>query len=437
VAAMSLGAAPVRPATAWIEERRSGRRTSVDAWDEWLAPNGRAGVLTRRVQLQGLQPRAREPIDLYIDGTLAASAVVTTLPDRLPTVGEKPFTIMLGSCFCAAEDRAGRAGRRFATLPGGLTPDMKLLSGDQVYLDAPFYQFIARRNSQSLAETFLRRYYDTWTQSGDEQGYRQVLASGATFFTADDHEFWNNAPFPSSFSTSTWTSGGRKAWWDLAAGLFRALQSPGPSAVQQIDVGKLSVFVADTRMTRSADRKTFLDPAGMQQLEAWCAGLTFPGLLLVGQPIFAKSSGWRGRIADWNLPDFEQYRQLCKVLLDAPQPIVILTGDVHYGRVSQVHTAAGHELLEIIASPMSLVTAGGAREWKAPPPTFPDEAMPGIVQRPIEALASWQRAADHFLTLEVWQEGGRLGLRARTWETAPGAGTPGAPVFAHFLQRRM
>jgi hypothetical protein len=116
---------------------------------------------------------------------------------------------------------------------------------------------------------------------------------------------------------------------------------------------------------------------------------------------------------------------------------VLLTGDVHYGRVAQIATIEGHELIEIIASPMSLVAGGGNREWKTSPSLFPDVPIPGVVQTPIRSLATWQRAADHFLTLELWQEGARLQMRVRTWETAPNSGTPSGPVFEYGLLRRM
>jgi hypothetical protein len=426
---------PARPPNAWLEERRSGRRTPITAWQEWLAPNARAGVLSSRLTLDGLSPRTSDHVDLVLDGTRAATATVSTLPDRLPRVDEKPFVIMLGSCFCVAEDKIGRVGRRFASLPAELRPDLKLLSGDQVYLDSPFYHYFVPRTKQGLADAFLRRYRDTWTQSGEAIGFRRVLESGPALFTADDHEFWNNAPFP-SFAVNTLTPGGRADWWELASGLFSTFQTTGPSAVARLDIGELSIFAADTRVHRSKDRTTVLDAPEAAELERWCAGLRAPGLLLVGQPLFAQKAGWTGRIADWNLPDFDQYGAICRALLLAPQPIIVVTGDVHYGRVAQARTPEGHEIVEIIGSPMSLVTGAGKRTWHVAPALFPDEAIPGVVQARITTLSTWQRAADHFLTIELWQEGARLAVRVRTWETSPDPDAPSEPVFEHFLQRR-
>jgi hypothetical protein len=437
VAAMSLNERPAIPAGATIVDELTGTATPVAQWTEWLLPDQGAGVVFARVAVQGLPPRVRRRMQLVIGGQAKASGFVTTLPDRVPGVEDRPLTLMIGSCFCRAEDRAGRAGRVFAGLPDALRPDLKLLTGDQVYLDSPFFQFLIPHTKQGLAEMFLQKYVDTWTQTGDLQGFQQILSSGAAVFTSDDHEFWNNAPFP-SFSVNTWTQGGRDTWFGLASGLLAAFQQPDPaSAVRLLQIGDLSMFVADTRARRSADRKSFLPAVDMQRLVAWVRGLTFPGILVLGQPIFAKKAGIQGNIADWNLPDFTQYEELCRVLLQAPQPIVMLTGDVHYGRVARIVTSAQRDLFEIIASPMSLVTGGGERRWTAPPNTFPAEPIPGAVSRPIEVMADWKRAQDHFLTLELWQQGSGLRMRVRSWETDPDGTSPSSPVFEHTLPRAM
>ncbi len=434
-AVVSLNQAPAPPAQAWLEDAQSGRRWPIAAWQSWLVPDGTQGVAFARVHLDGLAARSRTRIDLRADGQVVSSATVSTLPDRLPDIGEKPFTIMLGSCFCAAEDKSGRLGRTFAQIPDGLQPDLSLLCGDQVYLDSPFVKFLVPHTKQGLAEILLANYAATWTQRSDQQGFQQLLASGSNLFTSDDHEFWNNAPFP-SFSVNTLTPGGRNDWWRLAKGLYGAFQTPDTAGVvRTFQIGELEILVADTRITRAAERTTFIDPAGMDRIVAWIGQLTAPGVLVVGQPLFEGTTGITGNIADWNLPDFDQYAVLCRALLDSPQSVILLTGDVHFGRVASAPLGGGRELVEIIASPMSLVTGGGKPSWHAPPALFPSEAIPGCVQVPITPLATWQRAGNHFLTIEFWQNGGQLNLRVRTWETAPDAGTPHGPVFEHALQR--
>lgn len=434
---VSLNQPPAAPANAWLEDAQSGRKWPLTGWQSWLVPDGNRGLTYARVDLTGLAPRSRTRLDFRVAGQVVASATASTLPDALPGVSDKPFTIMLGSCFCAATDKSGRLGRAFALLPNGMVPDVTLLCGDQVYLDSPFYKFLIPHTKEGLAETFLDNYEATWGQLSDGQGFQQVLAGGSNVLTSDDHEFWNNAPYP-SFSVNTLTPGGRNDWWELAKGLYGAFQTnPAPSVVREFRVGDLELLVADTRITRSGDRTTFIGPSDMDRIVSWIGGLKAPGVLCVGQPIFEKTTGWTGNLADWNLPDFDQYGTLCRALMGAPQSIIILTGDVHFGRVASATTPAGHEIIEIIASPMSLVTGGGKPEWHAPPDLFPSEAIPGCTQVPITTLGTWQRACNHFLTIEFWQNGGRLCLRVRTWESNPDGGTPHDPVFEHIVQRSL
>lgn len=431
----SLKGRPARPGHAALEEAQSGRAWPIDQWDEWLVPDGRAGLLFSRTVIDGLTPGSKRPINLRVDGQIVATATATTLPERLPVVGEQPLVLVLGSCFCGAEDKSGRAGAAFARLPPALQPDLKILCGDQVYLDSPFFQFLLPHTRQGLAEIFLANYANTWSQSGDRQGYTQVLGGGSNVFTSDDHEFWNNAPFP-SFSVNTFRKPDRDAWWELAHELYASFQTPASDPiVRRFDAGALSMLVADTRIARSHDRTTLIPPAGMATIVSWIRDLRAPGILVVGQPLFAPKTGWSGHVKDWNLPDFEQYAVICRALLDAPQPLLILTGDVHYGRVSTATTHRGVELIEVIASPMSLVTGGGTPKWEAPPALFPAEAIPGAAQIPVTPLATWTRARNHFVTIELWQNGGRLCFRVRSWETQPNAATPVGPVFEHTLQR--
>jgi hypothetical protein len=434
IGVMSLNQRPSPPAAAIMRNDSTGEQIPVTGWNEWLVPDATAGIVYAHVVMTGLAPRSRHRIELIVGGAAEAGAWISTLPDRLPGFEERPFTIMLGSCFCAAEDKGGSAGKAFRALPPALRPELKLLCGDQVYLDSPFYNFLVPHTKGGLAETFLKNYVTTWTQSGDLQGYQQILSDAPAFLTSDDHEFWNNAPFP-SFSVNTWTAGGRHDWWELAAGLLTAFQMFNGQAVRRVDVGELQMLVADTRIKRRDDRTDFLEPADMQTIESWIAGLTFPGILVIGQPIFQKKAGFAGNIADWNLPDFDQFATLCRALLAAPQPVIVLTGDVHYGRVARVVTHRQVEIVEIISSPMSLVTGGGERSWHEPPGEFPADAIPGAASLPVETVSSWKRAADHFLVLELWQEGGRLRVRANTREMNPDAGTPTAPVYDHAFQR--
>jgi len=426
---------PADPAQVWIEHPASGARWPVAAWQRWTVPGDAASFIRHdRVTLNGLRPHTRYPLVLKVGGAVHGQLEITTFPERLPAPGEPPFTILVGSCFCRMQDASGRVGRTFAQLPGGAKPHMKLLVGDQVYLDSPWYRFTTPQTATGLGRGFLEHYVRTWSQRSDHQGFNHLLSAGANYFSADDHEFWNNGPYPSSFAVNTWTGGGRDSWWTQAQGLYRAFQSPASFAT--MNVGALSIAMLDTRINRRADRSAFITAADIAAFERWVSDLTAPGMLVVGQPLFATKAGFRGRFADWNLPDFYQYSRLSKAILDSRQSIVVITGDVHYGRIATAPLRSGAELVEIISSPMALVdrTAGGS--WQQAPERFPADPIPGVAGVQITNLTTWRRFANHFITLECTARGGGLNLRIRTWETEPADGiTDGMVVAERFFKK--
>lgn len=429
-----IAAAAGDPDDVWLEHAASGARWPVAKWERWQEPKGGRAVSYARIALTGLTSNTRYALSLRAGDDVKAQADVTTLPATLPGLAEPPFIVLLGSCFCRTQDASGRVGRTFAQLPAGAKPSVKFLVGDQVYLDSPWYRFTLPRSSDDLARGFFDQYVETWTQSGDMQGFNQLLRSGGTYFCSDDHEFWNNAPFPSSFAVNTWTEAGRQAWWTTARDLYRAFQTTRSRAA--FDVGTLKFLVLDTRLNRDRDHRNFLSAADFAAFEAWVQGLSGPGVVVLGQPVFAERAGVGGHIADWNLPDFEQYRSLCQVLLSSRQSIVVLTGDVHYGRIASAPLRSGAQLVEIIASPMALVdrTAGG--RWNVAPLRFPAMPLEGLASIPVRTDAAWNRFANHFVTLEFSDQAGGVRLRVRAWETEPPGTTAGTTVLAELTLKR-
>jgi hypothetical protein len=112
------------------------------AWQTWPSDGPRTRIIHREIRVTGLQSRQTYSFTLQVQGTPLKTANVTTLPAELPAVGEKPFTVLLGSCFAHHEDRELRVGKAFFHMPCAATPDIKLLSGDQVYLDSPWYRYL-------------------------------------------------------------------------------------------------------------------------------------------------------------------------------------------------------------------------------------------------------------------------------------------------------
>jgi hypothetical protein len=76
-------------------------------WEHWVSRDGAHRLDYQRVIISGLQPGTRLPVRLLVNDRPQADARVTTLPAQLPTLADKPFTVLLGSCFCQREDAEG------------------------------------------------------------------------------------------------------------------------------------------------------------------------------------------------------------------------------------------------------------------------------------------------------------------------------------------
>ena len=389
----------------------SAERPLPAAWQTYQA--GGRTLRVQRVPLDGLPPRSRHDLRLHDGGNVVAVASVTTLPGYLPSPAERPFTLLLGSCFSVAQDPEGAAGATVSRLPAEARPELVVLTGDQVYLDSPALHFLkSTHNPDELAAELIVRYATTWAQASGIGGYRRLLGAASTVFCSDDHDFWNNAPNPAPYVRDTWTSGGRTAWLDAARRLFGLFQAEG--AGTQFDIGQLSVFVADTRFGRAEDRSVFMPPAQLTALQAWVRGLRAPGALITGQPIFAAETGWKGNFFDWALPDFRQYRELVTALSGTAHDILILTGDVHFGRVATCQLPSGRRLIEIIASPLALIDPFATGKWAQAPSLFPTVASPGVPQSPV-ATEPYRRTDDHFAILGFSGVGASVRVSLTSW----------------------
>jgi hypothetical protein len=398
----------------------------VPGWTEWRF--GNHTIRHRLVALAGLEPRTRYALQLRAGTVGIADGAVTTLPRRLPDAADRPFTILLGSCFCRRMDDAATVGNTYFHLPSGATPDLKILCGDQVYLDSPWYSFARPHEIATLQALFAENYIATWTQDG---GFRQLLEDGATYFISDDHEFWNNAPSRCAFAIDTWTQNGRDAWRDAARQLILAFQNRVTTS--EFAVPPLSVFLADTRFNR--DDQRLMTDDDLQKLVGWIKGLTAPGLLVVGQLVFDVQHGVMGNVLDWGLADYAQYGEIARALMGAQHSIVVLTGDVHFGRVAHCALPSGAELIEVVSSPLALVNESAAGKWAPAPQTFPSFDVPGIAKTTVTTEVSWQTAANQFLTLAFTGRGpAAVDMTVQYWPIATGGATPkGSTVFTRTL----
>lgn len=418
-----------------------GARVDLDqqAWEALDPQDPRDTFLFQRVTLPNLD--SFKPYSLILRNNSdqqVAQASLTTLPVNLPSLSDpKPFTVLLASCFYWKEDK-GALSAAFNRLPTNARPDIKFLCGDQVYLDAPYYNFVTTKHERDqLKYLFLNTYLQTWAPIGGSITMHDLLRTGANFFSPDDHEFWNNAPSSALAVRDSRDDARREAWENLAHRFYQVFQgTPKPFTVSPV-----SFFTADTRSNRSANNDQFMNEADLVRLEEWIRDLPGPGVLVVGQPVFDKPGALWGlvnRWTDFGLPDFkQQYARLVRAIAATQHNIVILTGDVHYGRIATCNLPSGRDVIEIISSPMSLVEApavmslvGGG--WKPASDTFNVPGSPGITTD-----TTFNFARNHFLTLEFRADGVGALLTVRDWPFKPdGSPTsmPGRVVFERPLR---
>jgi hypothetical protein len=372
-----------------------------------------------RVRFDALAPDTRLRFELRdADGTVLDVAHMTTLPARVGGPSA-PFRMLLGSCFSRGDD-AG-LGTAIAALPGGAKPRVKLFCGDQVYLDTGRIRLGA--SSETTRELIAENYWRAFNQQ--PQGFGDVLRDGGNYFLSDDHEFYNNAPFPSIVAWRTRDDDYRSAFLAAARTLYRAWQG-NYTGLHGFDVAPLSVRLLDTRIARDAQLDRLTTDTDAAALEAWVAGLQGPGVLALGQPLFDEpAENPNGFTGDANLPSYRQYAALLAVLGRSRHPLVLLTGDVHFGRIASCELPGNVRVLEIVSSPMAQLWGAQGR-FRAAPRTLAASAGSAFHAREVRTDPGFTTNRDHFLTLDFWSVGPAVHLSVKRWRVNPAAAVPEA-----------
>lgn len=272
-----------------------------------------------------------------------------TLPSCLPLKGSgDAFTVALGSCFYEHRD-GGRAAAAYRALyeRGGMSvqPDIAVLSGDQVYLDIGFDSLSPI--PKEIRERIASDYAHHWRALGS------ILSRGGTWMLPDDHEYWNDYPFfesPIPQLLALRLKHVREAWGDAAFDAVKNVQrSP---VVESFMLGDdLSVCFADLRSFRSEDG--FLPEDSFQKLLKWASSRSCPSVLVLPQPLIVTRNKVERNLISYR----DQYAELLGALGSVSHDIVVLTGDVHFGRIASVPIGTnGARLIEIISSPLSNLT---------------------------------------------------------------------------------
>jgi phosphodiesterase/alkaline phosphatase D-like protein len=344
------------------------------------------------------------------------------LPSKLPGKNKKPFTIGIGSCFYTEHD-GGDAGQAYEALYNNeqLRPDIKFLVGDQVYTDIGLGWYPL--NESDCQDRIADHYADSWKY------LRSILRRGGSWMISDDHEFWNNYPFFTGFNPYLFTlehfDAFRRRWKKAAHTGVSVIQQAQP--VRTFNIGdELSFCIADCRMERT--RSGFLSTQSHQQLVDWITNLSTPGVLAIPQPLIAG----KGNNTDKNLPDWDQYNDIIKAIESGNHDIVVLAGDVHYGRVSQVIVGSSkNKLTEVITSPLSNLSEINGIAANTPDlsaKTFPLVSINGMIKNRIKYLArvttesKWwdlrypvERTHEHFMTVAFHRDSGKIKMDINAW----------------------
>ncbi len=321
-----------------------GAELAVDATFELLpAVDGSA----RRMAIHELRPQGAQPGALHevtFDGL--APLYWRTRPQVLAPEG---MSFLVGSCFWLNDDKAGFYAAAVQELVQREQPVFKILMGDQLYAD------VWPPSPDGVRRGIAAKYERYW---GDA-GYQALLRACPTFVTNDDHEFWNDYPEPQVQVPLSWPKHSPEsdpALHDFLD-LYQTALNPEAKRWCRFDIAPVSFFIADTRSHRT--RSELPTPSLMvdeqwADLEAWAAALAGPGVLVLPQPMM-KAGGSK---TDRCYADFlDDYGRLGDLFVNSGHDILILTGDIHTGRLSRATiVGAGRDVYELVASPGSLVT---------------------------------------------------------------------------------
>jgi hypothetical protein len=358
-------------------------------WAPAAAPKGSARRMgVREIRLANPQPGALYEVTVPEHGR---PLMWRTLPGAIPENGS--VSLLIGSCFWINDDRDGHYSGAVRELVQQERPMFKVLMGDQLYVD------VWSPGTKDIRKGLAEKYERYW---GDD-AYRELLASCPTFVSCDDHEFWNDFPEKQIHVPLSWDGNFAEASAGLAE-LYDAYQSslnPGGKRWCAFKIKPVSFFIADTRSNRS--RQGDEDAALMLEeqwvaLERWGRELEGPGVLVLPQPLLKEG----GSPTDRTLVDFKESDRLGQVFQNVfsgqtadqkSHDILILTGDIHTGRVSSAEIMGMKgEVFELVASPASMVTPW-LPPWGHKPSKLPDKL---VINR-----RTWKITAHRRLTATV------------------------------------
>ena len=323
--------------------------------------------------VSGLQPGTQYRVWATQNRTGDGASFET--PPAHVTPGQ-PVRLGLSSCYYPSDAFALRpdAARRCWALGG--YPHAVFHCGDQVYTDVP----LMLGNSPAH---YRARYEQAW--ASDRLG--DLLRINGHFFMPDDHEYWNDFPRESFYllqSGVSWATTARVAgdafwanqgYWNFPPGIAGGDRHSRCWA--SANVGGVPVFLADTRTDRSLpngkrvaarhlsggvappDFPHFMSGDQFQALHTWLSGLQSYGVMIVGQPLATVNGKFLFLITDYALNAYKQQftamMEMIRATLARGITLIVLSGDIHWGRLVEWRRSGGGRLIEYVASPIARI----------------------------------------------------------------------------------
>jgi hypothetical protein len=348
-----------------------------------------------------------------------------TLPAEVPSLPGQQLNVLLTSCYYHKGDHAQAVAEVIRGLPSSARPDLVLFLGDQVYLDLPTTRDFAD-DAAWLAREFETRYQLVYNGP-----YTSAFDAAPSGCVPDDHEYWNDYPNPFVVVQNSWTIEGRQRWTQAAKAALAAFQLGSAAQIGEpivFDIAPLSFFLADTRSGRDPGGKWSLDPQtkSLEKLEQWAnEALTrrrYP-VFVSGQSLLDAPGGSERVLS--NYADYPRILEVFGRLARSGRCPLLITGDVHYGRVAYAVDASGRpRAFELISSPASLVDTlfadaahalFGSGTWpKHPKPEDPPSRI-RVGAAVWEARAVHKQRGNHVTLVSFRCFAGSLQFKATFW----------------------
>ncbi|MCY7295763.1 hypothetical protein [Alteromonas sp. a30] len=359
-----------------------------------------------------------------------SEAIFDTLGESLLDYS-RGLNVAMGSCFSEQYD-GGCVSRAYTGLYQAniedMSPHFTFLMGDQVYLDVGIDSLSPR--TEDIQERIAQDYAIHWN------GLQGVLKHGATWFLADDHEFWNNFPFISGiypYIQALRFESIHNTWLETAREAVDNIQRV--ENIRFVNIGDdLSFCLADFRTQRTATH--LLQEKDFEQVLSWMATLNSPGVLVISQPLIDECNK-----EDKKLPDYAQYGQLLQAIQQAPHDILVLAGDLHCGRICSFQFQESNKhgeqrvMHEVVASPLSNLCGPTSLAVRTTchldrPCSFPPVEVPSVKQAELFYPNDWcvsteyslmdvryfkERTKEHFKTLNFQKVDNGVEVKVRTW----------------------